>query len=63
MNSQPLIFILIDLAVSLEHLAVFPPVGQDEPWIAAAPYKLAAEGVCGNQFMLAQPSAWKALSR
>lgn len=34
--------------VSLAHLTVFPPVGQDEPWIAAAPYKLAAEGVYGS---------------
>jgi hypothetical protein len=25
-----------------------PPRGEDEPWIAAAPAKLAAEGVLGN---------------
>lgn len=35
-------------AVSLDHLAVFPLVGEDEPWIAAAPYKLATEGVFGS---------------
>lgn len=34
--------------MSLDHLAVFPPVGEDEPWIAAAPYKLATEGVYGS---------------
>jgi 4-amino-4-deoxy-L-arabinose transferase-like glycosyltransferase len=36
------------LAISFEGLAVFPPVGQDEPWIAAAPFKLATEGVFGS---------------
>lgn len=34
--------------VSLDHLAVFPQVGEDEAWIAAAPYKLATEGVFGS---------------
>jgi 4-amino-4-deoxy-L-arabinose transferase-like glycosyltransferase len=29
-------------------LGVFPIVGEDEPWIAAAPYKLATEGVYGS---------------
>jgi 4-amino-4-deoxy-L-arabinose transferase-like glycosyltransferase len=39
---------LVYLVVTLDGLAVFPPVGQDEPWIAAAPYKLATEGVYGS---------------
>jgi hypothetical protein len=43
-----LLGLLAYLAVSLDHLAAFPPVGQDEPWIAAAPYKLATEGVFGS---------------
>jgi 4-amino-4-deoxy-L-arabinose transferase-like glycosyltransferase len=34
--------------VSLDHLSSWPPVGEDEPWIAAAPYKLATQGVYGN---------------
>lgn len=33
---------------SLARLDRFPPVGQDEPWIAAAPYTLATEGVYGS---------------
>ena len=36
------------LAVTLPWLSVFPPVGEDEPWIAAAPYKLATQGVFGS---------------
>jgi 4-amino-4-deoxy-L-arabinose transferase-like glycosyltransferase len=36
------------LALSLDHLSVFPAVGEDEPWIAAAPYKLATQGVYGS---------------
>ena len=36
------------LALSLDHLDVFPAVGEDEPWIAAAPYKLATQGVYGS---------------
>lgn len=36
------------IALSFDHLSVFPPVGQDEPWIAAAPYKLAVQGVYGS---------------
>ena len=36
------------LALSLDHLGVFPAVGEDEPWIAAAPYKLATQGVYGS---------------
>lgn len=36
------------LSVSLSYLSVFPIVGEDEPWIAAAPYKLATEGVYGS---------------
>jgi hypothetical protein len=33
------------LALSLNYLDVFPMVGEDEPWIAAAPVRLAEEGV------------------
>ena len=36
------------LIVSLSYLKVFPIVGEDEPWIAAAPYKLANDGVYGS---------------
>lgn len=36
------------LVLSLDHLSVFPAVGENEPWIAAAPYKLAREGVYGS---------------
>jgi 4-amino-4-deoxy-L-arabinose transferase-like glycosyltransferase len=36
------------VTVSLAYLEVFPAVGEDEPWIAAAPYKLATEGVYGS---------------
>lgn len=36
------------LLATVPHLAVFPPVGEDESWIAAAPYKLATEGVLGS---------------
>lgn len=36
------------LLLSLDELGRFPPVGQDEGWIAAAPYKLATEGVYGS---------------
>ena len=36
------------LALTLPYLSVFPPVGEDEPWIAAAPYKLATQGVYGS---------------
>ena len=36
------------LLISLPRLTVFPPVGEDEPWIAAAPYKLATQGVLGS---------------
>ena len=43
-----LIGLLAYLRVTFDHLAVFPPVGQDEPWIAAAPYKLATQGVFGS---------------
>jgi 4-amino-4-deoxy-L-arabinose transferase-like glycosyltransferase len=35
-------------AVSLDQLTVFPLIGQDEPWIAAAPYKLATQGIFGS---------------
>jgi hypothetical protein len=44
----PRVVLLIGLAfyllVSIERLDRFPPVGEDEPWIAAAPYKLATQG-------------------
>src|SRR5262245_20473885 len=43
-----LIILVTYVSVSLNHLADFPPVGQDEPWIAAAPYKLATQGVYGS---------------
>ena len=43
-----LVGLLAYLLVSLDHLSVFPPVGEDEPWIAAAPYKLATQGVLGS---------------
>src|SRR5580700_4772482 len=43
-----LLGLLAYLLLSLNRLAVFPPVGQDEPWIAAAPYKLATQGVLGS---------------
>jgi 4-amino-4-deoxy-L-arabinose transferase-like glycosyltransferase len=35
-------------AVTLDHLTSFPKVGEDEPWIAAAPYKLATAGTYGS---------------
>jgi 4-amino-4-deoxy-L-arabinose transferase-like glycosyltransferase len=37
------------LALSLSYLDVFPMVGEDEPWIAAAPVRLAEEGVYGSE--------------
>ncbi len=40
--------IAIYLAVSIIGLAIYPPVGEDEPWIASASYKLATEGVYGT---------------
>ena len=43
-----LLGLLLYLAVSLNRLSVFRPVGEDEPWIAAAPYKLATQGVLGS---------------
>src|SRR5919107_321497 len=39
---------MVFLVLSFDHLSVFPPVGEDEPWIAAAPYKLATQGVYGS---------------
>jgi len=39
---------LLYLALPLDHLSVFPAVGEDEPWIAAASYKLATQGVYGS---------------
>ena len=43
-----LLSVLAYLAVTMPRLGVFPPVGEDEPWIAAAPYKLATQGVLGS---------------
>ena len=43
----PVILIIYAL-VSVSHLSVFPPMGQDEPWIAAAPYKLVTQGIYGS---------------
>jgi hypothetical protein len=43
-----LVLLLLFWTVSLDYLSVFPPVGQDEPWIAAAAYKLATESVFGS---------------
>jgi len=43
-----ILILLCYWAVSLDYLAIFPKVGEDEPWIAAAPYKLATEGVFGS---------------
>src|SRR5262249_59943835 len=36
------------LLATVPRLAVYPPIGEDEPWIAAAPYKLATEGALGS---------------
>ena len=47
-RSLAIILLLFYWAVSLDQLAVFPTMGEDEPWIAAAPYKLATEGVFGS---------------
>jgi hypothetical protein len=33
-----LVVLLVYLAGSLSGLSVYPSVGEDEPWIAAAPY-------------------------
>ena len=43
-----LLGVLAYLAVTVPRLGVFPPVGEDRPWIAAAPYKLATQGVLGS---------------
>src|SRR6266498_1980494 len=43
-----LIILIAYLFVSVHRLADFPPMGQDEPWIAAAPYKLVTQGVYGS---------------
>ena len=40
--------LLVYLLVSISQLSVFPPVGEDEPWIASASYKLATDGVYGS---------------
>jgi hypothetical protein len=36
------------LCLSIPYLSKYPLVGEDEPWIAAAPAKLAAAGTLGN---------------
>ncbi|HMF96293.1 MAG TPA: glycosyltransferase family 39 protein [Vicinamibacterales bacterium] len=52
MTRWPLAIVLLGLIAYLlatvPRLTVFPPIGEDEPWIAAAPYKLATEGVLGS---------------
>jgi hypothetical protein len=51
MKAAPAIFVaagLVYLALTVPHLDRYPPVGEDEPWIAAAPVKLATQGVLGN---------------
>lgn len=40
--------LLLFWAISLDSLAIAPVVEQDEPWVAAAPVKLATEGVLGS---------------
>lgn len=35
-------------AISLHQLAVYPPVGEDEPWVASTGWQLAARGVFGS---------------
>jgi 4-amino-4-deoxy-L-arabinose transferase-like glycosyltransferase len=39
---------IVYLTLSLDHLSVFPAIEEDEPWIAAAAYKLAKDGVYGS---------------
>jgi 4-amino-4-deoxy-L-arabinose transferase-like glycosyltransferase len=52
MTRWPRTIVLLGLAAyllaTLPGLTVFPPVGEDEAWIAAAPYKLATQGVLGS---------------
>jgi 4-amino-4-deoxy-L-arabinose transferase-like glycosyltransferase len=43
-----LILAFLYWVLSLDQLALFPPVGEDEPWLAATSFKLATEGVYGN---------------
>jgi 4-amino-4-deoxy-L-arabinose transferase-like glycosyltransferase len=40
--------LLLYWILSLDSLAIVPSVGQDEPWVAAAPVKLATQGVLGS---------------
>src|ERR1700722_1764761 len=56
-----LLGLLAYLFVSLDRLAVFPAVGQDEPWIAAAPYKLATQGILARTF-LPGTTAWSVIT-
>ena len=51
MKAVPAIFVAAGIAylvLTVPHLDRYPPVGEDEPWIAAAPVKLATQGVLGN---------------
>lgn len=43
-----LLLILLFWSLTLDKLDRFPIVGEDEPWIAAAPYRLATEGIWGS---------------
>ncbi len=46
-----IIFVLLCglyITISINHLGVVPLVSEDEPWISAASYKLAMEGVYGS---------------
>jgi 4-amino-4-deoxy-L-arabinose transferase-like glycosyltransferase len=47
-NAVVIVCLAAYLVISLSYLSVFPIVGEDEPWIAAAPHKLATEGVYGS---------------
>ena len=42
------VVLILYLVVSVNHLADFPPMSQDEPWIAAAPFKLVTQGIYGS---------------
>ena len=44
----PAIIALAYVLVSMDHLDVSPPVWEDEPWLAAASYKLATQGTYGS---------------
>ena len=42
------LILILYVILSLNRLADFPPMSQDEPWIASAPYKLVTQGVYGS---------------